>query len=195
MGTKRQSELPACGKHADLPERRSAEPSPTEAGAAGIQLTDWNGVRSGAELRPPLLQVAQRMNQTNFLQTSEQGPKPAAARLNASTAPGAGPRPCKVRNPFEDAHGFRKCASWKIPTISSKMRTLFQGAHEKLRIFVDRCAGVVRSPPVRLAGMVRSRETAKQIPGSCPSVGTPFGKPKPLRRAGYEQAGITECRR
>jgi hypothetical protein len=30
---------------------------------------------------------------------------------------------------------FEKCASWKSPEISSKMRTVFQGAHEKLRIF------------------------------------------------------------
>ncbi len=36
--------------------------------------------------------------------------------------------------------GFRKCASWKTPTISSKVRTLLQGAHRKLRIFAERCA-------------------------------------------------------
>jgi hypothetical protein len=30
--------------------------------------------------------------------------------------------------------GFEKCASWKTPRIPSKMRTLFQGAHQKLRI-------------------------------------------------------------
>jgi hypothetical protein len=33
--------------------------------------------------------------------------------------------------------GFEKCASWKIPTIPSKMRTLFQDAHLKLRIFAE----------------------------------------------------------
>jgi hypothetical protein len=58
----------------------------------------------------------------------------ATSRVNG-TAPASGyPRARalpKVRNSFEDAHGFRKCASWKIPTIPSKMRTLFQGAHEK----------------------------------------------------------------
>jgi hypothetical protein len=32
---------------------------------------------------------------------------------------------------------FEKCASWKIPTIPSKMRTLFQGAHLKLRTFAE----------------------------------------------------------
>jgi hypothetical protein len=44
----------------------------------------------------------------------------------------------KVRTAFEDAHRFRKCASWKIPTIPSKMRTLFQGAHQKVSIFAAR---------------------------------------------------------
>jgi hypothetical protein len=33
------------------------------------------------------------------------------------------------------------CASWKIPTIPSKMRTLFQDAHEKLRTFEKLRAG------------------------------------------------------
>jgi len=37
----------------------------------------------------------------------------------------------KVRSPFG------KCASWKTPRISSKMRTLFQGAHEILRLFEE----------------------------------------------------------
>jgi hypothetical protein len=40
---------------------------------------------------------------------------------------------------------FEKCASWKTPTISSKVRTLFQGAHEKVRIFAERCQKVVGS--------------------------------------------------
>jgi hypothetical protein len=31
--------------------------------------------------------------------------------------------------------GFQKCASWKSPEIPSKMRTLSQDAHRKLRIF------------------------------------------------------------
>src|SRR5580704_16783973 len=33
--------------------------------------------------------------------------------------------------------GFRKCASWKTPTISSKVRTLLQGAHRKLHTFAE----------------------------------------------------------
>jgi len=37
--------------------------------------------------------------------------------------------PSKVRTCFE------KCASGKIPMIPSKMRTLFEGAHAKLRTF------------------------------------------------------------
>jgi hypothetical protein len=41
--------------------------------------------------------------------------------------------------------GFRKCASWKIPTIPSKVRTLLQGAHEKVRTFAERRADIVRS--------------------------------------------------
>jgi hypothetical protein len=30
---------------------------------------------------------------------------------------------------------LQKCASWKSPEFSSKMRTLFQGAHRKVRIY------------------------------------------------------------
>jgi hypothetical protein len=41
--------------------------------------------------------------------------------------------------------GFRKCASWKTPEICSKMRTLFQGAHEKVRTFAERRAEVFPS--------------------------------------------------
>jgi hypothetical protein len=33
---------------------------------------------------------------------------------------------------------FEKCASWKTPEIPSKMRTFFQDAHQKLRIFERR---------------------------------------------------------
>src|SRR5579872_1151926 len=33
---------------------------------------------------------------------------------------------------------FAGCASWKTSRIPSKMRTLFQGAHRKLRIFERR---------------------------------------------------------
>ncbi len=36
---------------------------------------------------------------------------------------------------FEDPHHFRKVRIWKTPEISSKMRTLFEGAHQKVRIF------------------------------------------------------------
>jgi len=39
--------------------------------------------------------------------------------------------------------GFRKCASWKTPMIPSKVRTLLQGAHEKLRTFAERRAAVL----------------------------------------------------
>ena len=40
---------------------------------------------------------------------------------------------------------FAMCASWKTPTIPSKMRTLFQGAHAKLRTFSELSAEDVRS--------------------------------------------------
>jgi hypothetical protein len=44
--------------------------------------------------------------------------------------------------------GFRKCASWKTPTIPSKMRRLLQDAHVKLRIFAERSAeSVCRGHP------------------------------------------------
>jgi len=33
--------------------------------------------------------------------------------------------------------GFRKCAPWKTPTNHSKVRTLLQGAHRKLRTFAE----------------------------------------------------------
>jgi hypothetical protein len=66
----------------------------------------------------------------------------ACATLRANgTAPASGyrgPRPCPVRRCASCSkvrRGFEKCASWKTPRIPSKMRTLFQGAHEKLRIF------------------------------------------------------------
>jgi hypothetical protein len=37
--------------------------------------------------------------------------------------------------------GFEKCASWKTSMIPSKMRTLFQDAHAKLRTFEKLGAG------------------------------------------------------
>jgi hypothetical protein len=64
----------------------------------------------------------------------------------ASGYPRAGALLPKVRTAFEDAHGFRKCASWKTPVIPSKMRTLFQGAHQKLSIFEEWSAVVPRTP-------------------------------------------------
>jgi hypothetical protein len=80
----------------------------------------------------------ERMKEKLFLQTKPTRPKPAAARINASTAPGAGPRPCRrCARGSKMRTGFEKCASWKIPMIPSKMRTLFQDAHLKLRIFAE----------------------------------------------------------
>jgi hypothetical protein len=88
------------------------------------------------------------MNEMNFVQTQRTRPKQVAARREASTAPGAGRALpsrhrvqggalAKVRTPFEDAHGFRKCASWKTSTIPSKVRTVLQDAHTKLRTFAE----------------------------------------------------------
>jgi hypothetical protein len=76
--------------------------------------------------------VGDRAMNENRFETTTSRPKPAGARWNASTAPGPGGalvRRCAIG--FEDAHRCRKCASWKTPTIPSKMRTLFQGAHRK----------------------------------------------------------------
>src|ERR1700722_7828700 len=53
---------------------------------------------------------------------------------------------------FEDAHHLRKCASWKIPIIPSKMRTLFQDAHAKLSIFAERCGARAPGPRVPHCG-------------------------------------------
>jgi hypothetical protein len=47
---------------------------------------------------------------------------------------------------------LEKCASWKTPTIPSKMRTLFQGAHGKLRIFAKRSFRVPRFGDRRFVG-------------------------------------------
>ena len=169
---KRPSGPIACGKQADWPQ------------------PEWLALEAAPpELRPPRHSTGRssgddRMNETKFVQTKRTRPKQVAARLYASTAPGAGRRPgSKVAQaPSEDAG------------------TVFESAHlGKPRRFLRRCAAfskvrtkkcatrrtvcavrVVRAPPVRLAGMVRSRETAKQIPRSCPSVGTPFGQAEPV---------------
>jgi hypothetical protein len=52
---------------------------------------------------------------------------------------------------------FEKCASWKTPEISSKMRSLFQDAHENLRTF-ERKKKIV--PPVVGARTMPSSVTA-----------------------------------
>ena len=105
-------------------------------------------------------------------------PKQVPARLYARTAPGAGPRPC-----FEGAQfvskmrtGFRKCASWKSPKIPSKMRTLFQGAHEKLRIFRKGTGSVTGSG--RLASPVW--HTQRSLPGAVLTHRNGFEKRRPL---------------
>src|ERR1700685_643401 len=46
-----------------------------------------------------------------------------------------------------DAALVRRCASWKTPTIPSKVRRLVQGAHEKLRTFEESGAGTVCGGP------------------------------------------------
>jgi hypothetical protein len=53
---------------------------------------------------------------------------------------------------------FEKCASWKTPEISSKMRTLFQDAHEKLRNFERRKKIVPQA--------VGARAMPSSVPGS-----------------------------
>jgi hypothetical protein len=89
---------------------------------------------------------------------SRSRPKQVPARLDATTAlhPRAGtrgPRPCrrcaissKMRTVFEE------CASWKTSMIPSKMRTLFQGAHRKVRIFEGGTKIVCQTGPVGTAG-------------------------------------------
>jgi hypothetical protein len=39
---------------------------------------------------------------------------------------------------------FRSCASWKTPTIPSKMRSLLQDAHVKLSLFAELCGEAIR---------------------------------------------------
>jgi len=94
--------------------------------------------------------------------------------------------PCRrCAPPFEDAHDFRKCASWKTPKIPSKVRTLFQGAHAKVSIFarfpsllrVTRLATQRRSigshsvnPFLGAAPMAR--------PGACLRTSSRFGHPE-----------------
>jgi hypothetical protein len=70
------------------------------------------------------------------VQTKRSTPKHAPARLYATTAPHPraglrGPRPCRRCAPYSKMRTlFQKCASWKSPEIPSKVRTVFQDAHE-----------------------------------------------------------------
>src|ERR1700722_16711754 len=77
--------------------------------------------------------------------------------------------------PFEDAHGFQKCESWKTPTFSSKMRTLFRRCatfREHLRIKGNRQEHQSRSRPLRdftrHRHRVQGRALAAPGPGSRP---------------------------
>jgi hypothetical protein len=83
-----------------------------------------------------------------FSKTMQSRPKPAAARLYASTAPGPGPCPgSKMRTPFEDAHPFSKVR------ILENLDDSFEDAHpfprcaretEHLRRTVREAVGLVR---------------------------------------------------
>jgi hypothetical protein len=64
---------------------------------------------------------------------------------------------------FEDAHHFRKCASWKIPMIPSKMRTLLQDAHVKQSIFAERCGARPPGPRVPHCGCCRLSTKIRRI--------------------------------
>ncbi len=93
----------------------------------------------------------------------------ATLRANG-TAPASGyPRATALLRrcapPSKMRTGFRTCASWKIPTISSKVRTFFQGAHVKLSTFAEPRATVVRSlVGARFIGCLLSTEKLLMIP-------------------------------
>ncbi len=64
---------------------------------------------------------------------------------------------------------FEKCASWKIPTIPSKMRTLFQDAHEKLASSNgERCG-----PEHGLSGEAELSHGWPQTSQACPALTLP----------------------
>ena len=73
----------------------------------------------------------ERMHENQFDATEAEASVCATLRVNGTACRAAALLP-KVRTPFRRCRTlFEKCASWKIPMISSKMRTLFQGAHKK----------------------------------------------------------------
>ena len=76
---------------------------------------------------------------------------------------------------FEDAHRFRKCASWKTPTISSKMRTLFQDAQLSVRTFASRSCGGLRTVGVGTQAAKKSPIVGRIPPGRKPKPGFDAG--------------------
>jgi hypothetical protein len=99
----------------------TGEPKPSPVAHRGIHNCEVDGLLDPV---PSDASCAVALRDSFRRHASRSRPKQVPARLYATTAPGAGPRPClKVRNLFEDAHGFRKVRIWE------NLENSFEGAH------------------------------------------------------------------
>jgi hypothetical protein len=114
------------------------------------------GVRRHAHAKPlgmaPQIDVLPRCGRNQLVESNaieaEAGAHTTLRENGTECRAAALLRRCALRSKMRT--GFRKCASWKIPTNPSKVRTLFQGAHKKLRIFAEtvrRGRPIHRRPP------------------------------------------------